>query len=208
MRKVGDWVNKKEILKTVIENNGGIAKTSDFVANGINKYEVAAFCKEGVIERIRRGFYQLPQSENIIEEQLIRELLPQGIICVESALFHYGYSDFSPREWSIAVPRTAYRAVKNIDEFPVKAYYIRRELLDIGKALSDFNGVILPVYDRERTICDCFKYRTKLDNEIFNKAVNAYNKKKKKNLANLSIYAKEMQLYTKVMSVMEVLLNG
>ena len=208
MRKVGDWVNKKEILKTVIENNGGIAKTSDFVANGINKYEVAAFCKEGVIERIRRGFYQLPQSENIIEEQLIRELLPQGIICVESALFHYGYSDFSPREWSIAVPRTAYRAVKNIDEFPVKAYYIRRELLDIGKALSDFNGVILPVYDRERTICDCFKYRTKLDNEIFNKAVNAYNKKKKKNLANLSIYAKEMQLYTKVMNVMEVLLNG
>ena len=208
MRKVGDWVNKKEILKTVIENNGGIAKTSDFVANGINKYEVAAFCKEGVIERIRRGFYQLPQSENIIEEQLIRELLPQGIICVESALFHYGYSDFSPREWSIAVPRTAYRAVKNIDEFPVKAYYIRRELLDIGKALSDFNGVILPVYDRERTICDCFKYRTKLDNEIFNKAVNAYTADEKKNLANLSIYAKEMQLYTKVMNVMEVLLNG
>lgn len=208
MRKVGDRVNKKEILKTVIENNGGIAKTSDFVANGINKYEVAAFCKEGVIERIRRGFYQLPQSENIIEEQLIRELLPQGIICVESALFHYGYSDFSPREWSIAVPRTAYRAVKNIDEFPVKAYYIRRELLDIGKALSDFNGVILPVYDRERTICDCFKYRTKLDNEIFNKAVNAYTADEKKNLANLSIYAKEMQLYTKVMSVMEVLLNG
>lgn len=208
MRKVGDWVNKKEILKTVIENNGGIAKTSDFVANGINKYEVAAFCKEGVIERIRRGFYQLPQSENIIEEQLIRELLPQGIICVESALFHYGYSDFSPREWSIAVPRTAYSAVKNIDEFPVKAYYIRRELLDIGKALSDFNGVILPVYDRERTICDCFKYRTKLDNEIFNKAVNAYTADEKKNLANLSIYAKEMQLYTKVMSVMEVLLNG
>ena len=208
MRKVGDWVNKKEILKTVIENNGGIAKISDFVANGINKYEVAAFCKEGVIERLRRGFYQLPQSENIIEEQLIRELLPQGIICVESALFHYGYSDFSPREWSIAVPRTAYRAVKNIDEFPVKAYYIRRELLDIGKALSDFNGVILPVYDRERTICDCFKYRTKLDNEIFNKAVNAYTADEKKNLANLSIYAKEMQLYTKVMSVMEVLLNG
>ena len=167
-------MSKKEILKTVIENNGGIAKTSDFAANGINKYEVAAFCKEGVIERIRRGFYQLPQSKSITEEQLIRELLPQGIICVESALFHHGYSDFSPREWSIAVPRTASRAVKNIEEFPMKAYYIQKEFLDIGKSISNFNGVILPVYDRERTICDCFKYRTKLDNEIFNKAVNAY----------------------------------
>ncbi|MFR3009571.1 MAG: type IV toxin-antitoxin system AbiEi family antitoxin domain-containing protein, partial [Pseudoruminococcus massiliensis] len=166
-------MSKKEILKTIIENNGGIAKTSDFAVNGINKYEVAAFCKEGVIERIRRGFYQLPQSKSITEEQLIRELLPQGIICVESALFHHGYSDFSPREWSIAVPRTASRAVKNIEEFPMKAYYIQKEFLDIGKSISNFNGVILPVYDRERTICDCFKYRTKLDNEIFNKAVNA-----------------------------------
>lgn len=90
----------------------------------------------------------------------------------------------------------------------MKAYYIQKEFLDIGKSVSDFNGVILPVYDRERTICDCFKYRTKLDNEIFNKAVNAYAVDEKKNLANLSKYAKEMKLYTKVMNVMEVLLNG
>ena len=201
-------MSKKEILKKVIENNGGIAKTSDFAANGINKYEVASFCKEGIIERIRRGFYQLPQSKSITEEQLIREFLPQGIICVESALFHYGYRDFSPREWSIAVPRTATRVVKSIEEFPMKAYYIQKEFLDIGKSVSNFNGVILPVYDRERTICDCFKYRTKLDNEIFNKAVNVYAVDEKKNLANLSKYAKKMKLYTKVMNVMEVLLNG
>lgn len=44
----------------------------------------------------------------------------------------------------------------------------------MGKVTDDFNGAVLAVYDRERTICDCFRYRTKLDNEIFNKAVNAY----------------------------------
>ncbi len=59
----------------------------------------------------------------------------------------------------------------------------------------------------ERTICDCFKYRTKLDNEIFNKAVNDYAADEKKNLANLSKYAKEMKLYTKVMNITEVLYN-
>ena len=208
MQKVGACLNKKEIMQKVIENNGGIAKISDFAANGISKYDMAAFCKKGFIERIRRGFYQLPQSNILTEEQLIRELLPKGIICVESALFYYGYSDFSPREWSIAVPRTATRAVKNIDEFPMKAYYIQKNFLAIGKSMNNFNGITLPVYDRERTICDCFKYRTKLDSEIFNKAVNAYVADEKKNLANLSAYAKEMKLYTKVMNVMEVLLNG
>lgn len=204
----GVYLDKKEILKTVIESNDGIAKTSDFAFNGINKYEVAAFCKEGVIKRIRRGFYELPQNKSISEELFIRELLPQGIICMESALFHYGYSDFLPREWSIAVPRTAIRAVKNIERFPLKAYYIQKDFLDIGKTTSNFNGVTLPVYDRERTICDCFKYRTKLDNEIFSKAIRTYAADEKKNLVNLSKYAKKMKLYIKVMNVMEVLLNG
>jgi predicted transcriptional regulator of viral defense system len=201
-------LKKKEIAQKVIINNGGIAKTADFMAAGMKNYEVAALCKEGFIERIRRGFYQLPNSDQITEEQLIQELLPQGIVCVESALFHYSYSDFAPREWTIAVPRTASRAIKKIDEFPIKAYYIQQDFLQIGKSIDNFNGVELAVYDRERTICDCFKYRTKLDSEIFNKAVNAYAADENKNLATLSKYAKEMKLYAKVMNLMEVLLNG
>lgn len=208
MQKVGAGLNKKEIAKKVIKNRGGIAKTADFTVEGMKNYDVAALCKEGFIERIRRGFYQLPHSNEITEEQLIQEFLPQGIVCVESALFHYGYSDFAPREWSVAVPRTASRAIKKIEEFPIKAYYIQKDYLQVGKSADNFNGVVLAVYDRERTICDCFKYRTKLDNETFNKAVNAYAADKNKNLANLSKYAKEMKLYTKVMNVMEVLLNG
>ena len=201
-------MNKKEIAQKVLKDKDGIAKTADFTAAGMKNYEVAALCKEGFLERIRRGFYQLPHSNQITEEQLIHELLPQGIVCVESALFHYGYSDFAPREWSVAVPRTASRSVKKIEEFPIKAYYIQKAFFSIGKCADNFNGVELAVYDRERTICDCFKYRTKLDNETFNKAVNAYAADENKNLANLSKYAKEMKLYTKVMNVMEVLLNG
>ena len=90
----------------------------------------------------------------------------------------------------------------------MKPYFIQKNFLNLGKTIDNFNGISLAVYDRERTLCDCFKYRTKLDNEIFNKAVNAYAIDNNKNLANLSMYAKEMKLYTKVMNVMEVLLNG
>lgn len=71
MWKVGVCLNKKEIIQNVIENNGGIAKTSDFADKGINKYEVAAFCKEGVIERIRRGFYQLPLKAYYIQKNFL-----------------------------------------------------------------------------------------------------------------------------------------
>ena len=208
MQKVGVYLNQKEIMQKVLKDNGGIAKTADFVAAGIKKYDVAALCKKGFLERIRRGVYQLPGNDQITEEQLLRELLPRGIVCVESALFHYGYSDFVPRVWSVAVPRTASRAVGNVGEFPIRAYYIQKEYFPIGKTVENFNGVMLPVYDRERTVCDCFKYRTKLDNETFNKALNAYVADGQKNLANLSQYARKMKLYPKVMNVMEVLLGG
>ena len=94
MPKVGACLNKKEIVRNIIKEKGGIVRTSDFLAAGMKNYEVAALCREGIIERIRHGYYQLPDNTMITEEQLIKELLPQGIICVESALFHYGYSDF------------------------------------------------------------------------------------------------------------------
>ncbi len=200
-------MEKKQIVRDIIVSNGGIASTADFVAEDISRYEVASYCKDGVVKRIRRGFYKLPDDNPISEEKLLKAILPQGIICIESALFYYKYSDFVPRQWSIAVPRTATRAVNRVVEFPMKAYYVQKEFLDIGRTTGNFNGVTLPIYDRERTICDCFKYRTKLDREIFIKAVNAYASDKSKNLANLSIYARKMGIYTKVFNLMEVLLN-
>lgn len=139
---------------------------------------------------------------------MIQTLLPEAVVCVESALFHYGYSDFAPRIWTLAVPRTMTKTKINMDVLVYKPYYIQNKLHGLGKTFSDFDGVTLPVYDRERTICDCFKYRTKLDNEIFNKAVNAYVVDDNKNLSNLSKYAKEMKVYKKVTELMEVLLNG
>ena len=208
VQKVGVSLTKKQTAEKVFEKVGEIVKTADFIAAGLNNYDVAKLCNNGTIERIRNGFYQLPKRNEIKEELLISKLLPQGIVCVESALFYYGYSDFAPREWTIAMPRSFSRTVKKMQEVPVKAYFIQKDFYMLGKKKGVFNGITLPVYDRERTICDCFKYRTKLDNELFNKAVNAYVADDKKNLANLSKYAKEMRVYTKLMNVMEVLLNG
>ena len=207
MQKVGAFLTEKETAEQVFTNVGEIVKAADLISAGLTRYDAAKLCNEGVIERIRNGFYRLPESSEMKEEVLIAKLLPQGIVCMESALFHYGYSDFAPREWTIAVPRSASRMIRKMQEVPVRAYFIQKEFFLLGKTSSVFNEVTLPIYDRERTICDCFKYRTKIDNELFNKAINAYTADAGKNLSNLSKYAKEMHIYTKLMNVMEVLLN-
>lgn len=201
-------MDKKTLSKQVIIEKGGIAKTSDFVAAGIPAIDIVNFCNTGYLERIRHGYYQLADGNTSSEEQLIATLIPKAIICVESALFHYGYSDFAPRKWSIAVPRSMSRTKLDIDALTLQTYYVQSEIYELGKTTADFNGVMLPVYDRERTICDCFKYRSRLDNEIFNKALNAYVNDSKKNLRNLSGYAKKLRVHKKVTELMEVLLNG
>ena len=66
------------------------------------------------------------------------------------------------------------------------------------KQAGILNGVQLAVYDRERTICDCFKYVQELDNEMFGKELNAYAADKKKNtMSNLSNYAERKCGFTK-----------
>jgi len=196
---------KQDTAKRVLSASGGVAKTADFLAAGLSKMDVCALHNKGYLERIRHGYYLISDNADISEEQLIATLIPEGIVCVESALFYYGYSDFTPRAWSVAVPRTISRAKLKIEAVKLKVYYIPKEYYKIGKTNGIFNGVQMPIYDRERTICDCFKYRTKLDNETFNKAIHAYVADDKKNLNKLSQYAKELGLFKKVMELMEVM---
>ena len=198
----------REVARAVVESRGGIAKSADFVAAGIRAVDVVNLCNAGYLDRVRHGYYQMAEQHETAEEQMLATLIPQGIVCVESALFHYGYSDFAPRKWSIAVPRSVSRAKLEVDALPVQTYFVQRDLYELGKTTGDFDGVTLPVYDRERTICDCFKYRSRLDNELFSKALNAYANDPKKNLRNLSVYAKKLRVYKKVIELMEVLLNG
>ncbi len=198
----------QRIANKTLLASGGIAKTAEFLNAGLSKTNVLDLKNSGYLSCIRHGYYQLASNMDIQEERILAKLLPEAVLCVESALFHYGYSDFTPRQWSVAVPRTVSRSKLKLEAVPLKFYYIPTELYPLGKTTTQFNDVTLAIYDRERTICDCFKYRTRLDSELFSKALNTYVADPKKNLSNLSQYAKAIGLSEKMNNIMEVLLNG
>ena len=197
----------KDKVQKIIVDAGGVARTADFNAAGFANYSVAEMCKRGLIVRVRSGYYSLP-GEDQQEEAAIAQLYPDGIICMDSALFHYGYSDKTPLEWHLAFKRTVTRSRFNIDYPPVRWYMVQDRIFELGRTESEWTGIILKIYDRDRTICDCFKRRSRMDSEMFAKAVNAYAADDKKNLANLSAYAKKLRVYKQVTTLMEVLLNG
>lgn len=111
-------MNVRKQVKEIIVNKGGIAKYSDFVVAGIRTVDIVNLCNAGILSRAQHG--------DVSEKRILATLVPKRIVCVESALFHYGYSDFAPRKWSIAVPRSISRTKLDVDVLALQPYMCKQ----------------------------------------------------------------------------------
>lgn len=185
------------MVKFVAEANP-IIRTVDLNNIGLFSREIAELIDAGKLERIKQGYYRLAESENNSDAKLISDLYPDGVLCMTTALFYYGYSDRTPLTWDIAVDRNTSKARFNIDYPYVKPYYIDKEHLEYGITEAVYEDFILKIFDRDRLICECIKHENKMDREIYNKAIQAYINDSKKNITNLLDYAKRRNIHKKV----------
>jgi predicted transcriptional regulator of viral defense system len=126
--------------------------------------------EEGIITKIKHGFYELTDYIPR-EEVIIARLFPESIIFLESALFYYGYTDRIPSSWQIAVNKNSSKLQYNIDYPLIKPYYLEPKFIEIGIDIIEIEGVEIRIYDRDRTICDVLRYETKLEEEVFTNAI-------------------------------------
>ncbi len=196
-------MNYDKILNIVDKNNGYIT-TKEVVDNGIDKKFLSIMVKKGVLTRISKGYYGLP---NYIEDEYykIASKSKNAIFSMTTALYLHNLSDRTPLIYNITLPND-YSGILQKDK-NVIINYINRNILDLGviEIASPF-GMKIKVYDIERTICDIIKNRNKIDGEIFGKALKDYARSKNKNLIKLEKYAKIMKIEKKVNEYMEVLL--
>lgn len=185
------------MVKFVAEANP-IIRTVDLNNIGLFSREIAELIDAGKLERIKQGYYRLAESENNSDAKLISDLYPDGVLCMTTALFYYGYSDRTPLTWDIAVDRNTSKARFNIDYPYVKPYYIDKAHLEYGITEAVYEDFILKIFDRDRLICECIKHENKMDREIYNKAIQAYINDSKKNITNLLDYAKRRNIHKKV----------
>ena len=175
--------------KEIFDRYGGIMKTSELTKEKIYYADVANLIRAGVVEKIRHGYYQWIDNDNLSEAVTISKLFPDGILCMDTALRHYGYSDRTPAQWHIAVSKFSNRTRFKIDYPFVKPYFVAPELLEIGLCEQKIDGNKVRMYDKERVICDCLRYRNKMDKEIFNKAIQGYVNDTSKSIPKLMEYS-------------------
>lgn len=182
-----------ETAEKIFRSYGGMMRTGQLSREKIYYADIAFFIKEGVLEKIRTGYYQWIDYENFSEVLTVTRLFPDAVLCMDTALRHYGYSDRTPADWHMAVSKYSNRTRFKMDYPFVKPYFVAPALLELGLCEQWFDGNKIRMYDRERVICDCLRYRNKIDKELFNKAIQGYVKDTGKNIPRLMKYAEALR---------------
>lgn len=149
------------------------------------------------MEKVRYGYYQWINPDDFSEIGTVSRLFPDAILCMDTALRYYGYSDRTPGEWHLAVSKDSGKSRFRIDYPFVKPYYMEPAVLELGLTKGNMDGHEIRIYDKDRVICDCLRYRNKMDKEIFNKAIQNYITDPEKRVPKLMEYAGPLRVKKK-----------
>lgn len=199
-------LDQKDIknLNDIFKDYDYVMTTAQLSAVKLYYRDIQRMLNEGLIEKIKRGYYHWIESYGKDEIVIINRLFPDGVLCMDTALFYYKYSDRTPAEWHITIDKNTSRQRTQVEYPLIKAYRVESELLTLGEANGEIDSQKVRIYDRDRTICDVLRNMNKMDKEIFNKAIQGYVKDPKKNIPNLMQYAKALRVQKRIKDIIEV----
>lgn len=187
-----------------IVDDSGILLTKNAIEAGISKHALYNFIRDNGFEKAAHGVYASPETWE--DENYILSLrCPQGILSHDEALYYHGLTDREPLQKTITI-YTGYGTSRMVAN-GIKVFTVKKELLDIGKEIVKTSyGHDIPLYNRERTICDLIRSRNRFEIQDFQAALKTYIMGKNKNLNRLMEYAKLFHVDKKIREYMEVLL--
>lgn len=193
-----------DAVKKILNKNDGWLQLKEVLDMGINKQSFYNYVKESSLERVAHGIY-VADDVWVDAMYLIHLRSDQVIFSHETALFLHGMTDREPSYYSVTV-KTGYNPHR-LKEDGIKAYTIKDELHEMGlaQAKTPF-GHMVPVYDKERTLCDIVRSRSNVELQVFQEALKSYGKQQDKNLRALLQYAAALNITTILKPYLEVLL--
>ena len=183
-----------QYYKSIFDKYGGMMRTTQLAEEKIFYPQREKLIADGYVEKIRRGYYQWINPDDFSEVRTVIHLFPDAILCMDTALRYYGYSDRTPGDWHLAVSKDSGKSRFKIDYPFVKPYYVEPAVLELGLTTGTMDGYTIRIYDKNRLICDCLRYRNKMDKEIFNKAIQNYVNDPGKSIPKLLEYAEPLRV--------------
>ncbi len=180
----------KQSPEEVFLQHGGQLRMSEALQHGISRYMLYKMRDNGLLEQVSRGIYRLVGLPPIVNLDFVTVSLrfPKAVVCLISALSFHEITTQIPHKVTLAVPRGA--RMPSLDNPPVHSYKFSVEAFKIGIEEHQMDGVVVKIYDAEKTLVDCFKYRNKLGMDVVLEALQLYRSQKKLNITKLLKYAR------------------
>lgn len=139
-----------------------VFRTRDLARLGIPRTALGVPLAEGVISRLSQGVYTVSghavSEHHSLAQAAIR--VPNGVICLLSALVFHGLTTQSPHEVWLAIDRKARLPGNGFP--PLHVVRFGGEALHSGISIHTIDGVAVRITTPAKTVADCFKYRNKI----------------------------------------------
>ena len=196
---------KKKLL-VLFKQNKGYARLKDVRNTMLHTREIAKAVSEGEVEKVKAGLYKLvnykwDENNSMID---VSKSNKTAVICLLSALSYYELTNFNPSEITVAVPNNAPKFKLNYP--PIKVYYFSDTSYPIGIDELKLKHGTIKIYNKEKTICDMFRYRKKLGEDIAMEGLKNYLQLKEANINKLLEYAEKCKVKTIIMPYLKALM--
>ena len=180
----------KKKPEEIFRMHGGRLSMSEALERGLTRYMLYSLRDKGIIEQVSRGIYRLVEEPQISNPDLITVSLriPKAVICLVSALSYHEITTQIPHHVSVAVPRSSW--IPSLDYPPIKVHLFSSVAYKSGIEEHSIDGVPVKVYNPEKTLADCFKFRNSIGMDVVLEALRLYKTRKKFELGELIKYAR------------------
>lgn len=192
--------------KKIFAEHKGILRASKAIELGVPKHVLYEMVKTGKLIREAQGIYRLSETPMSGNPDLVNLSLrvPRAVFCLISALYFYELTTQIPHSVYFALPRNV--KTPKVYHPPIRVFHFSKEAYQAGILEHDLDGVKVKIYDREKTIADCFKFREKIGMDVALEALKDYLKQPKVNAPLLMKYARINRVEKVIRPYVEALL--
>lgn len=176
--------------KTIFKKREGILRASEAIRLGVPEHIVYEMVEKGELVKEARGVYRLAETEMSSNPDLVQVslLVPKAVICLISALYFYELTTQIPHSIYVALPQNTPRP--RVKYPPLEVFWVKHSLHSVGMDVHVLDGVKVKIYNREKTVADCFKFRNRVGEDIALEALKDYIRQPKMDVHKLLEYAK------------------
>ena len=185
-----DSPSPTRLAQELFRQCGGALRTAEALRLGIHPRTLYALRDAGVLLQLSRGLYRLAELPPMAHPDLmiVARRLPQAVICLVSALAFHDLTTQVPHTVDIALHSGTGRPA--LDYPPLRTFWFSGPAWSEGVAIHPLDDTPVRIYNPEKTVADCFKFRHKLGMDIALEAVRLYRKRRDFDIGTLLRYAR------------------